>query len=80
MPWLAASHVNDVYRAKCEPWPVKPIDATTKKPFYSSIPVPLLTVILTSEVMPTMRGMRKAARRLDFRARADGILPTGSSE
>jgi pimeloyl-ACP methyl ester carboxylesterase len=39
MPWLAGFHVNDVYRAVCDSWPVKPIDAVTKKPFYSTVPV-----------------------------------------
>jgi pimeloyl-ACP methyl ester carboxylesterase len=39
MPWLAGFHVNDVYRAVCDSWPVKPIDAVTKKPFYSDVPV-----------------------------------------
>ena len=39
MPWLAGFHVNDVYRTVCESWPVKPIDAGTKKPFYSNVPV-----------------------------------------
>jgi len=39
MPWLAGFHVNDVYRAVCDAWPVRPIGASTKKPFYSSVPV-----------------------------------------
>ena len=39
MPWLAGFHVNDVYRAVCDSWPVKPIGAVTKKPFYSNVPV-----------------------------------------
>lgn len=39
MPWLAGFHVNDVYRAVCDSWPIKPIDAVTKKPFYSDVPV-----------------------------------------
>ena len=39
MPWLAGFHVNDVYRAVCDSWPVRPIDASTKKPFYSNVPV-----------------------------------------
>jgi pimeloyl-ACP methyl ester carboxylesterase len=38
MPWLAGFHVNDVYRNLCEAWPVKPIDFTTKRPFYSNVP------------------------------------------
>ena len=38
MPWLAGFHVNDVYGAICHAWPVKPIAATTKKPFYSNVP------------------------------------------
>ena len=33
MPWPAGFHVNDVYRTVCDSWPVKPIDAGTKKPF-----------------------------------------------
>jgi len=39
MPWLAGFHVNDVYQASCDVWQVKPISATTKKPFYSNVPV-----------------------------------------
>jgi pimeloyl-ACP methyl ester carboxylesterase len=39
MPWMAGFHVNDVYRDQCLSWPVKAIDATTKKPFYSNVPV-----------------------------------------
>ena len=38
MPWLAGFHVNDVYGKLCESWPVKPIDVTTKRPFYSNVP------------------------------------------
>jgi pimeloyl-ACP methyl ester carboxylesterase len=39
MPWLAGFHVNDVYASVCEAWPVKPIAASTKKPYYSNVPV-----------------------------------------
>jgi len=39
MPWLAGFHVNDVYQALCDCWQVKPIDPSTKKPFYSNVPV-----------------------------------------
>jgi len=39
MPWLAGFHVNDVYRAVCDAWPVTPIDSVTKKPYYSNVPV-----------------------------------------
>lgn len=39
MPWLAGFHVNDVYRTVCDSWPVKPIHAVTKEPFYSNVPV-----------------------------------------
>jgi len=38
MPWLAGFHVNDVYGAVCDAWQVKPIDAATKKPYYSNVP------------------------------------------
>ncbi|HLH09489.1 MAG TPA: alpha/beta fold hydrolase [Terriglobales bacterium] len=38
MPWLAGFHVNDVYGAVCDAWRVKPISATTKKPYYSNVP------------------------------------------
>jgi len=38
MPWLAGFHVNEVYQASCDIWQVKPISATTKKPFYSNVP------------------------------------------
>ena len=39
MPWLGGFHVNDVYGSLCDHWRVEPIDATTKKPFYSNVPV-----------------------------------------
>ncbi len=39
MPWLAGFHVNDVYRILCDCWQVKSIDADSKKPFYSNVPV-----------------------------------------
>ena len=38
MPWLAGFHVNDVYRAICNAWPIAPIDSATKKPYYSNVP------------------------------------------
>jgi pimeloyl-ACP methyl ester carboxylesterase len=38
MPWLAGFHVNDVYGAVCDAWRVKPINAATKKPYYSKVP------------------------------------------
>jgi pimeloyl-ACP methyl ester carboxylesterase len=38
MPWLAGFHVNDVYGAVCDAWQVKPINAATKKPYYSNVP------------------------------------------
>ncbi|BAU53715.1 alpha/beta fold hydrolase [Mucilaginibacter gotjawali] len=37
-PWLAGFHVNDVYLSISKVWQVKPIKASTKKPFYSNIP------------------------------------------
>ena len=39
LPWLAGFHVNDVYGAVCDAWRVKPINAATKKPYYSNVPV-----------------------------------------
>jgi hypothetical protein len=39
LPWLAGFHVNDVYGAVCDAWQVKPINETTKKPYFSNIPV-----------------------------------------
>lgn len=39
MPWMAGFHVNDVYGALCDCWRVKPINASSKKPFYSNVPV-----------------------------------------
>ncbi|HEY2467242.1 MAG TPA: alpha/beta hydrolase [Terracidiphilus sp.] len=39
MPWLAGFHVNDVYGAVCNVWRVRPINAATKKPYYSNVPV-----------------------------------------
>lgn len=39
MPWLAGFHINDIYGSLCDCWQVKPIDAGSKKPFYSNVPV-----------------------------------------
>jgi pimeloyl-ACP methyl ester carboxylesterase len=39
MPWMAGFHVNDVYGALCDGWRVTPINASSKKPFYSNVPV-----------------------------------------
>ncbi len=39
MPWLRGFHVNDVYGNICRAWPVHPINSSTKKPFYSDVPV-----------------------------------------
>ena len=39
MPWMAGFHVNDVYGALCDSWRVRPINAISKKPFYSNVPV-----------------------------------------
>ncbi|HEX2846134.1 MAG TPA: alpha/beta fold hydrolase [Chitinophagaceae bacterium] len=38
-PFMKGYHINDVYREMCDCWQVPPINAQTKKPFYSDKPV-----------------------------------------
>jgi pimeloyl-ACP methyl ester carboxylesterase len=38
-PYMKGFHINDVYREMCDCWKVPPIQALTKKPFYSNKPV-----------------------------------------
>ncbi|MGA8937589.1 MAG: alpha/beta fold hydrolase [Acidobacteriaceae bacterium] len=57
MPWLAGFHVNDVYGQVCKAWPVKPIDATTKKPFYSEVPALLGAGALDDACRPLYNDM-----------------------
>lgn len=38
-PFMKGYHINDVYREMCDCWQVPPINAQTKKPFYSNKPV-----------------------------------------
>lgn len=38
-PYMKGYHINDVYKEMCDCWNVPPINARTKKPFYSSKPV-----------------------------------------
>ena len=38
-PYMKGYHINDVYREMCDCWKVPPINAQTKKPFYSTKPV-----------------------------------------
>ncbi|MGN6294310.1 MAG: alpha/beta fold hydrolase [Chitinophagaceae bacterium] len=38
-PFMKGYHINDVYREMCDCWQVPPINAKTKKPFYSDKPV-----------------------------------------
>ncbi|RFS21999.1 alpha/beta fold hydrolase [Chitinophaga silvatica] len=37
-PYMKGYHINDVYKAICDCWTYKPINATTKQPFYSNKP------------------------------------------
>jgi pimeloyl-ACP methyl ester carboxylesterase len=37
-PWMEGYHINDVYKAMCDCWPVPPINPATKHPFYSQKP------------------------------------------
>jgi pimeloyl-ACP methyl ester carboxylesterase len=53
LPWLAGFHVNNVYQASCNAWPVEPISAATKKPFYSNVPVLLGAGQLDDACRPT---------------------------
>jgi pimeloyl-ACP methyl ester carboxylesterase len=38
-PYMKGFHINDVYREMCDCWQAPPINAQTKKPFYSTRPV-----------------------------------------
>lgn len=38
-PYMKGYHINDVYREMCDCWKAPPINAQTKKPFYSTKPV-----------------------------------------
>lgn len=38
-PYMKGYHINDVYREMCDCWKSPPIQAQTKKPFYSNKPV-----------------------------------------
>lgn len=57
MPWLVGFHVNDVYEQVCKAWPVKPIDAATKKPFYSNVPALLGAGALDDACRPLYNDM-----------------------
>jgi pimeloyl-ACP methyl ester carboxylesterase len=78
MPWLAGFHVNDVYRAVCDVWPVRPIDASIKKPFYSDVPVLLGAGGLDDACRPLYNDMIRHyfsnAQRLLFTKRLHGPL------
>jgi pimeloyl-ACP methyl ester carboxylesterase len=78
MPWLAGFHVNDVYRAVCDSWQVKPIDAVTKKPFYSNVPVLLGAGGLDDACRPLYNDMIHhyfpSSQRLLFTKRLHGPL------
>jgi len=78
MPWLAGFHVNDVYGNVCAAWPVKPIDAATKKPFYSNVPVLLGAGGLDDACRPLYNDMIHQyflnSRRLVFTKRQHGPL------
>jgi pimeloyl-ACP methyl ester carboxylesterase len=77
-PWLAGFHVNDVYPASCTVWQVKPISATTKKPFYSNVPVLLGAGQLDDACRPLYNDLIHQyfpnSRRLLFTQRQHGPL------
>jgi len=37
-PWMEGFHINDVYKAVCDCWNVKPVSKVSKQPFYSRVP------------------------------------------
>jgi pimeloyl-ACP methyl ester carboxylesterase len=78
MPWLAGFHVNDVYRGVCDSWPVRPIDASTKKPFYSNVPALLGAGGLDDACRPLYNDMIRHyfpnSQRLLFTKRLHGPL------
>ena len=78
MPWLAGFHVNDVYAATCRVWKVKPIEASTKKPFYSAVPALLGAGGLDDACRPVYNDMIHhylfSSQRLLFEQRQHGPL------
>lgn len=41
-PYMEGYHINDVYKAMCDCWPVPPIKPETKQPYYSDKPILLV--------------------------------------
>jgi pimeloyl-ACP methyl ester carboxylesterase len=41
-PYMEGYHINDVYKAMCDCWPVPPIKPETKQPYYSDKPALLV--------------------------------------
>lgn len=78
MPWLAGFHVNDVYGAGCDAWRVKPINAVTKKPYYSNVPALLGAGSLDDACRPLYNDMIHHyfpnSQRLLFTKRVHGPL------
>lgn len=78
MPWLAGFHVNDVHEEICKTWAVQPIDAATKKPFYSSAPALLGAGGLDDACRPLYNDMIHVylpnSQRLLFSKRVHGPL------
>ena len=78
MPWMAGFHVNDVYGALCDSWRVKPIIASSKKPFYSNVPVLLGAGALDDACRPLYNDLIHRyfanSQRLVFAKRMHGPL------
>lgn len=78
LPWLAGFHVNDVYKATCDAWPVEPINVATKKPFYSNLPALLGAGELDDACRPIYNDMihhyLPNSQRLLFRKRLHAPL------
>ena len=78
MPWLAGFHVNDVYGAVCDAWRVKPINAATKKPYYSNVPALLGAGSLDDACRPMYNDLIQHyfpnSQRLLFTKRVHGPL------
>lgn len=77
-PWMRGYHINDVYREMCDCWRAPPINARTKQPFYSNIPV----LLADGEMDPACRPLyidmihhyMPNSQRLLFKNRAHVVM------
>ncbi len=52
-PYLKGFHINDVYQELCDCWKVPPVNANTKLPYYSTVPI----LLADGEMDPACRPM-----------------------